>query len=433
MPTVRQNSSSVNEFDFYDDSWMDNFSRMVTSQSEGKSLEDFAKEASRTKPAKSEIFEFSMSDASDEDCEEGSQAGNNEAAIQPYKALQKHAEVKRTDTLNNSVVEQPSNSLSPSRGRSAANILATNIKPKHWVIPGFLPEGLAFLAGPPKAGKTWLAMMIAVSSATGRSLFGIKVSQHSVLYIDFESDEGGIQERLNEIRDASMPIDALDHLFFGSDWPNIKSGGLEALNEYLTEYSDVKLVVIDTLALFRGVINKRGNAYELEYEATKPIHQLAQRHHCCILLITHTRKGQSDNFVSSVTGTHAGTGAADTVMVLQPSSSQNNLAVLNVTGRRVKQQTHYLELRDDPNTEWVIVEGVGDSPSQKSKIRPSQQPVYDLLKKAGSKGMTGSEIKAALQSTMTREAFQLMVSRMAAQGILEKLGGGRYRFKEEAQ
>lgn len=73
---------------------------------------------------------------------------------------------------------------------------------------------------------------ITLSTVTGNRLLNIKLQQQSVLYIDYESDEGSIQERLNEIIDGSKPH-SYDSLFFDTEWPTIKAGGLVALNEAL--------------------------------------------------------------------------------------------------------------------------------------------------------------------------------------------------------
>ena len=40
-----------------------------------------------------------------------------------------------------------------------------------WLVHGLLPAGaLAFIAGPPKAGKTWLALAFSLALASGRPL-----------------------------------------------------------------------------------------------------------------------------------------------------------------------------------------------------------------------------------------------------------------------
>src|SRR5699024_8612612 len=43
---------------------------------------------------------------------------------------------------------------------SAAALMAQPLPELHYVVEGFLPQGLALLASPPKYGKSWLAMQL---------------------------------------------------------------------------------------------------------------------------------------------------------------------------------------------------------------------------------------------------------------------------------
>jgi AAA domain len=40
---------------------------------------------------------------------------------------------------------------------TAADLMATELPPVRWVVPGMLPEGVPLLAGKPKLGKSWLS------------------------------------------------------------------------------------------------------------------------------------------------------------------------------------------------------------------------------------------------------------------------------------
>ena len=52
----------------------------------------------------------------------------------------------------------------PHRPRSswaADELMAMEFAPPRWAVPGFLAEGVSLLAGPPKVGKSWLALDLA--------------------------------------------------------------------------------------------------------------------------------------------------------------------------------------------------------------------------------------------------------------------------------
>ncbi len=56
------------------------------------------------------------------------------------------------------------------------------------------------LAGPPKIGKSWLALNIAISVATGTKAFGhFETVKGMVLYLAYEDSERRLNQRLNMI------------------------------------------------------------------------------------------------------------------------------------------------------------------------------------------------------------------------------------------
>jgi AAA domain-containing protein len=71
-----------------------------------------------------------------------------------------------------------------------------------WLIEGLLPAGmLAFVAGPPKKGKTWIGLGLALALATGRPLCGeYNVAEpRPVLYVALEGSRVGIRARVGAL------------------------------------------------------------------------------------------------------------------------------------------------------------------------------------------------------------------------------------------
>jgi hypothetical protein len=50
---------------------------------------------------------------------------------------------------------------------TAAELMATDFPEPRWAVPGILAEGLNLLAGSPKCGKSWMALGLGVSVASG--------------------------------------------------------------------------------------------------------------------------------------------------------------------------------------------------------------------------------------------------------------------------
>jgi AAA domain len=44
--------------------------------------------------------------------------------------------------------------------------------PITWTVPGLVPQGITLLVGPPKAGKSWLSLNIALAAAAGGRALG---------------------------------------------------------------------------------------------------------------------------------------------------------------------------------------------------------------------------------------------------------------------
>ena len=64
--------------------------------------------------------------------------------------------------------------------KTAEEILSTVFKPKEFIIDGLLTQGLYVLAGAQKVGKSWLAMDICLSIATGVLVLGRETIQGSL-------------------------------------------------------------------------------------------------------------------------------------------------------------------------------------------------------------------------------------------------------------
>jgi RecA-family ATPase len=83
---------------------------------------------------------------------------------------------------------------------TAAELMAMELPPVRWVIPDILPEGVTFLAGKPKMGKSWMALGLGIAVATGGVALGTKqVEQGEVLYLALEDNRRRIHNRLNKL------------------------------------------------------------------------------------------------------------------------------------------------------------------------------------------------------------------------------------------
>ena len=62
-------------------------------------------------------------------------------------------------------------------------LMTTPLPPIRFIISGLLPQGLHILAGPPKVGKSWLALWLCLQVSKGEPVWGFESRQGSVRYI----------------------------------------------------------------------------------------------------------------------------------------------------------------------------------------------------------------------------------------------------------
>lgn len=201
-----------------------------------------------------------------------------------------------------------------------------------YAVPGLLPEGFSLLIGPPKAGKSWLALdfLLAVSGSR-RAVGKITMSEkRRVLYLALEDGDRRMQDRCRTLL-GDDPIPELFHYM-----TEIRPGFIvHTLEAFLRRYPDTALIIIDTLGKVMPPAMPGESAYQRDYRVAGALKRVADSNPgLAISALHHDRKAASEDFVDSVSGTHGLAGAADTIVVLA-RKRQATEAVLMVTGRDV--------------------------------------------------------------------------------------------------
>lgn len=126
---------------------------------------------------------------------------------------------------------------------------------QRWIIDGLLPEGaLTFIAAPPKKGKTWLGIGLALAVATGKPLFGTFTipEPRSVLYIALEGSRTGLRTRIGALArglDLDPDSDALDqlHMLYRPRPFDLANAGTGTELQREAERVGAVLVIVDVL------------------------------------------------------------------------------------------------------------------------------------------------------------------------------------------
>ena len=200
------------------------------------------------------------------------------------------------------------------------------------IVPGVLVEGMALIVGPPKVGKSWLVGDLALACASGGVALGrIRVDPRPVLYLSLEDGPRRLQSRLRHLSEGQPLPAALDML------TDVRPDRLHATVEtWLRRHHGEKpLVILDTFGKCRRPRGRGEDAYAADYEAGSALKRLVDvEPGAGLLVVHHTRKQESDDFVDSVSGTNGLPGAADSILVLRRKRKSPD-GELAITGRDV--------------------------------------------------------------------------------------------------
>ena len=310
---------------------------------------------------------------------------------------------------------------------SGSDLKKTAPAPHQWVIEGWLPVGLTKLVSPEKAGKTFLAMQMAMSVAGKKQfldMFGIS-KPGKVLYLGLEQSLGLNHERLLAMSGIDGIPDNLDIVSAGSDWPALDRGGLARLEAYIKEEKP-SMIVIDVWQAVAPATNGRDNAYQADSKALRPLHGLANSTGTGILFIHHTRKGavSSKDPSESTSGSRALDSVPDHNIFLSREHGSKDAIIKTKT--RVARPIDDMALRFCPDSCLWTYMGSGDGHT----LNIQRIQLLDILAEAKrpEDAMTALEIMDLLaeQGVERRlHAVRVQLHRMCEAGQIQKVGLGR--------
>lgn len=198
--------------------------------------------------------------------------------------------------------------------------------PLEYVIPGYVVEGLTFLGGKPKRGKSWWAYDASIAVATGGKAMGaVDCEQGDVLYLALAQQAArkgqvayslpGTQTAENQSRPSKRPHDRTTDRYRPSGLTRqvaiwLRQSPAHHYRRFLEGPATPK---------------KGEDAYAADYEAVTPLQRYASEHRLAIVLVTHTRKMEAEDPLEAISGTNGVTGAADAVLVLNRDAKGTTL------------------------------------------------------------------------------------------------------------
>ena len=274
---------------------------------------------------------------------------------------------------------------------NAETLLYEPLEKPSFVVDSLIPTGLSLFCGSQKIGKSWLMLKLCLCVSQGLPLWDMPTMEGDVLYLCLEDTFCRIQDRLFRLTD-----EASGRLHFAVASCKLSDGLIVQLEDYLKDYPDSRLIVIDTLQKVRTA--SKDNAYASDYGDISLIKDFADRHSLAVIVVHHIRKQNDSDVFNKVSGTTGLTGSADATFVLEKEKRASDTAKLYVTGRDTPYQEYTLRFRD---CRWELVERKTQEQLAKETIPDVLFRLVDFMRDKEEWIGTATELLAAMGETET--------------------------------
>ncbi|GHV26615.1 hypothetical protein FACS18948_2650 [Clostridia bacterium] len=302
--------------------------------------------------------------------------------------------------LKNRILESLYNNEEKEKSIFDADVLmSTEIEPIHWVVPDLVPEGLCMLAAPPKVGKSWMALDLAIQVAGGNPFLGFPTVKSGVVYFALEDSRRRLKDRINLILGGNETDACLSNLHiqtqteqdFITHLETVLFAEAESDANYAEPEKTTRLIIIDVFQKIRRDNPRASSMYSREYAEMERLKKLADRFHVCILLIHHTRKMTDSDTFNMISGSTALMGSCDATYMIERPDRNENRARLLVSGRDVRDAAWEMTF-DDERHRWV--RGLSHEEAQLDEFidSPMVVAINALLNKSGHIEMTATDL-----------------------------------------
>lgn len=274
-------------------------------------------------------------------------------------------------------VESEPKKIEKLEAESMASLAQRHIDPPKFVIPGMIPYGITILASPPKFGKSWMCLDMAISVATGTEFMDLPVNKTGVIYLALEDGDYRLQERGRKVANGrELP----ENLLLVKQAPILTDGLLPQISRLLesTEES-IGMIIIDTLQKVRGLAGKTEGVYGYDYRELGALHQFAIDKNIAVVLVHHLNKGGDDSdFVSRLNGSTGVSGAADTIITLTRAARGSDETKMSITGRDVQERNLIIQM-DWSRFRWILLGDEKDVERDRENLDFQSDPLVKTI------------------------------------------------------
>ncbi len=294
-----------------------------------------------------------------------------------------------------------------------------------WLIPGIIPErSFVVMYGEPGCGKTFVALSMALSIASGHQWCSRKPLQADVLYIAGEGAYG-LKFRSAAYKKKNAISDAVSIRYVPEPIHLLKADNQRELIEVLkAEGFCPGLIIFDTLA--RCFVGGDENSAKDMGQAVDGINKLQQQFGATSLVIHHTGKAGS-----SERGSSALRGAADVMMSC--SGSPNEFVLLSCDKMKEAEpfpdqafRTDRVELSGGRSS-LSLSPFDGPLPNKSEEAEENIQAALNALRELGDDGITNTNFcDAFMQLTgKSKSSFNRILRELKSRKLVNVTGKGK--------
>ena len=218
-----------------------------------------------------------------------------------------------------------------------------------------------------------------------------------------------------------LPEDCdLSHLDLVTLTPRQNEGGLAYINWWLLSHPHARLVIIDTLQMFRKPLSGKSGVYGEDYDAVAILKKIADKFDVAFLLIHHLKKVSAKeemigDWINQLSGSAGLSGSADTLFVLRRART-DNFGTLHRTGRDVEEKNFRLRL---DGFGWVL-----EGEAEDFTLPAWKKQILDFLKEHET--VTPMELSSAY--CLNINTAQQNLRKLLREGGIKKEGYGTYKL-----
>jgi RecA-family ATPase len=316
--------------------------------------------------------------------------------------------------------------------RDGAWLDAQEFPPLEYAVPGIIPEGFGLLVAPPKAGKSWMVAGIGLACACGGLALGrIKVDRRPVLYLALEDGHRRLQSRFRRLMMGDSIPAGINVV---TEAPT--SVVIPMIAEFLVTHADESpLIILDTLGRVKPPKPPGADSYQVDYQIGAQLKAcIDSTRGASLVVVHHTRKAESSDFVDAVSGTAGIAGSADFVLVLSRQRHSDE-ALLSVTGRDIAEAEYALRCDDGL---WLLdgddlTSAAWTAEQRRLSTNRSDRTIeIAALVGASSTPVTPAHVAEKLDIDIDNDTAGKYLRRLAEAGVIQRTGRGLYQSPSEA-